>query len=59
MGLPISQAIIDAYGGCIDFENAAAGGSIVRVTLPAGDQMDQVRCTFKQFRDRATWRCWL
>ena len=43
MGLPISQAIIDAYGGCIDFENAAAGGSIVRVTLPAGDQMDQVR----------------
>jgi hypothetical protein len=42
-GFAHQLAIIDAYGGCIDLENAAAGGSIVRVTLPAGDQMDQVR----------------
>jgi PAS domain S-box-containing protein len=43
MGLPISQAIIDAHGGRVDVENRPTGGAIVRVTLPAGGQRDQVR----------------
>ena len=36
VGLSISRSIVEAYGGRIAVENAAAGGAIFRVRLPAG-----------------------
>jgi two-component system sensor kinase FixL len=34
MGLPISRTIIEAHGGKLWAENAAAGGAVFRFTLP-------------------------
>ena len=36
LGLAIAKSLVDAHGGSIQAENALAGGTVVRIVLPAG-----------------------
>lgn len=42
LGLSIAKRIVEAHGGSIQAENAAAGGARIRVTLPTAPRPDAV-----------------